>query len=52
MTTQLNNMLALLGNFDHAIEANETAMNSAGSAMKENEAYMGGLNTMGPLKRI
>nr|DAM66977.1 MAG TPA: minor tail protein [Caudoviricetes sp.] len=41
--TQLNNFLALMNNFDHAIDATNTALNSAGSAAKENEAYMAGL---------
>lgn len=36
-TTQLNNFLALMNNFDHAIEATNTAINSQGSALKENE---------------
>ena len=40
---QLNNFLALMNNFDHAIEANNTALNSAGSATRENEKYMQGL---------
>ena len=31
---------AILQNFNTAISANETAMNSAGSAAKENAAYM------------
>lgn len=39
-TTQLNNFLALMSNFDHAVEATETALNSAGSAIKENSRYM------------
>lgn len=38
-TNQLNNFLALMNNFDHAAEATATSMNSAGSAMRENEAY-------------
>lgn len=42
-TTQLNNFLALMNNFDHVIDATNTALNSAGSAAKENEAYMAGL---------
>jgi TP901 family phage tail tape measure protein len=42
-TTQLNNFLALMNNFGHAIDATKTALNSAGSAAKENEAYMAGL---------
>jgi hypothetical protein len=39
-TNQLNNFLALMNNFEHAVEATETAINSAGSASKENEKYM------------
>lgn len=35
---------ALMGNFQTAIEATETALNSAGSAMRENESYMQSLN--------
>ena len=42
-TTQLNNFLALMSNFDHAAEATETALNSAGSAARENEKYMEGV---------
>lgn len=38
-TNQLNNFLALMNNFDHAAEATATSLNSAGSAMRENEAY-------------
>lgn len=38
-TNQLNNFLALMNNFDHATDATATSLNSAGSAMKENEAY-------------
>ena len=38
-TNQLNNFLALMNNFDHAAEATDTSINSAGSAMRENEAY-------------
>lgn len=38
-TNQLNNFLALMNNFDHAAEATATSINSAGSAMRENEAY-------------
>lgn len=37
---QLNNFLALMNNFDHAVEATNTALNSAGSAAQENERYM------------
>ena len=32
-----------MNNFDHAIGATETALNSAGSAARENARYMGGL---------
>lgn len=41
--TQLNNFLALMNNFSHATEATSVALNSTGSAAKENERYMGGL---------
>ena len=43
-TNQLNNFLALMNNFDHAIEATNTALNSAGSAATENARYMESLN--------
>lgn len=36
---------AVLGNFNTAISATETALNSAGSAARENEAYMTGLES-------
>ena len=49
---QINNFMALMNNFDHAVEATNTAMESQGSAIEENKRYMGGLNKMGPLKRI
>ncbi len=39
-TTQLNNFLALMNNFDHAVSATNTALDSQGSAMRENSAYM------------
>ena len=39
-TTQLNNFLALMNNFDHATEATNTALNSQGSALNENASYM------------
>ena len=42
-TVQLNNFLALMNNFDHAVSATETALNSAGSAARENSKYMEGL---------
>ena len=38
-TNQLNNFLALMNNFDHATQATATSIDSAGSAMKENEAF-------------
>lgn len=38
-TNQLNNFLALMNNFDHAADATATSINSAGSAMRENEAF-------------
>lgn len=42
-TVQLNNFLALMNNFDHAVSATETALNSAGSAARENSKNMEGL---------
>lgn len=39
-TTQLNNFLALMNNFGHAVDATDTALESQGSAMRENTAYM------------
>ncbi len=39
-TTQLNNFLALMNNFDHTVNATNTALDSQGSAMRENSAYM------------
>lgn len=39
-TTQLNNFLALMNNFEHAIEATNTALESQDSALNENAAYM------------
>ena len=39
-SNQLNAFLALMNNFGHATKATETAMNSAGSATKENGRYM------------
>lgn len=39
-TTQLNNFLALMNNFDHAVGATNKALESQGSAMRENSAYM------------
>ena len=40
---QLNNFLALMNGFNTAIEANKVALNSAGSAVQENEKYMDSL---------
>ena len=39
-TTQLNNFLALMNNFDHALSATETSLDSVGSATEENARYM------------
>lgn len=44
-TNQLNAFLALMNNFNHAIEATETGINSAGSAAEENSAYIEGLES-------
>ena len=53
---QLNNFLALMNNFTHATEATETALNSAGSAQRENARYMESLEAksqdIGPAKHI
>ena len=38
-TNQLNNFLALMNNFGHAAQATATSIDSAGSAMNENEAF-------------
>lgn len=43
-TNQLNNFLALMNNFEHAVDATKTAYESAGSASRENEKYMESLN--------
>lgn len=40
---QTQNLAAILSNFDTALEATEIALNSAGSAARENEKYMEGL---------
>lgn len=40
---QSQNLAAILSNFDTAAKATETALNSAGSAMRENEAYQSSL---------
>lgn len=39
-TTQLNGFLALMNNFSHAIDATDTALDSQGSAIQENDRYM------------
>lgn len=39
-SNQVQNFTALLGNFNQAVKATETAEKSAGSATKENAAYM------------
>ena len=41
--TRYNILAAVLQNYGHAVEATNTAMESQGSASKENEAYMGSL---------
>ena len=43
--TRYNILAAVLQNFQHAVEATETAVNSSGSAMKENEAFMTSLQS-------
>ena len=48
--TRYNILAAVLQNFQHAVEATETAVNSSSSALRENEAYMESLNKMGLLK--
>src|SRR5699024_2510390 len=37
---QLSRFLILMNNYDQAMEATETAINSQGSAMRENEKYL------------
>ena len=39
-------------NFQHAIDATNTALESAGSAAKENARYMESLNKMGFYKQV
>lgn len=39
-SNQLNAFLALMNNFSHATDAAKTALESQGSAMRENDAYM------------
>lgn len=41
---QSQNLAAILANFNTALEANEVALNSAGSAAQENERYMESLS--------
>ena len=41
--TRYNILAAILQNFEHAVDASNTAMESQGSAMEENSAYMEGL---------
>lgn len=41
-----------MNNFQHATEATNTALESQGSANRENSRYMESLNKMGLLKRI
>lgn len=43
MANQTQNLAAILSNFDTALEATEVALNSTGSAARENEKYMEGL---------
>ena len=40
MANQSQNLAAIMDNFDTAIAATETALNSQGSAAQENERYM------------
>lgn len=42
-TSQLNNFLALMNNFEHAVDATNTALNSQGSALEENNRYLEGV---------
>lgn len=41
-----------MNNFDHATQATATSIDSAGSAMKENEAFQESLNKMGFYKQV
>ena len=43
-SNQINNFLALLDHWDRAVEATNTALESNGSAMRENERYMESLS--------
>ena len=49
---QTQNFVALMDNFDAALTSEETALNSAGSAMQENSRYMESLNKMGFYKQV
>ena len=55
-TNQFQNFAALMQNFSHAVEATDTAINSAGSAARENERFMESLaarsKDFGPAKHI
>ena len=42
-TSQLNNFLALMNNFEHAVDTTNTALNSQGSALEENNRYLEGV---------
>ena len=44
-TNQFQNFAALMQNFGHASEATAVALNSTGSAARENEAFMGSLES-------
>ncbi len=41
--SQLNNFLALMNNFEHAVDATNTALNSQGSALEENNRVLEGI---------
>lgn len=49
---QSQNLSAILSNFDTAIAATNTALNSQGSAAKENSRYMESFNKMGLYKQV
>lgn len=49
---QSQNAAAIMNNFSTAIAATETALNSQGSAAKENERYMESFNKMGLYKQV
>lgn len=46
---QSQNLAAIMSNFDVAIAATETALNSQGSAAEENSRYMESFNKIGTL---